>query len=56
MRPIHRRQLVRRLADFGFAGPFSGGKHDYMIKETIRLTLPNPHREQISVDLLTRIP
>ncbi len=33
----------------------SGAKHLYMIRGETRLTLPNPHKKTISVDLLTRI-
>ena len=33
----------------------SGGKHLYMIKENIRLTMPNPHKKDISVDLILKI-
>lgn len=40
---------------FGFEGPFQGGKHPYMIKGALVLTIPNPHRSEISVDLITRI-
>jgi len=47
--------LVKRLKDFGFEGPFSGGKHPFMIKGDLVLTLPNPHKQEISVDLLSRI-
>lgn len=36
-------------------GPFRGGKHQFMIKEDTRLTLPNPHKKEINVDLLSRI-
>jgi hypothetical protein len=43
------------LKDFGFEGPFSGGKHPYMIKKEHVLTLPNPHKNEISVDLLSRV-
>jgi len=43
------------LKDFGFEGPFSGGKHPYMIKGDLVLTIPNPHKKEISVDLLSRI-
>ena len=53
--PVSRRGLVRRLRAFGFQGPFSGGKHMYMIKDDIRLTLPNPHKQEIRIDLLSRI-
>ncbi|MQL51454.1 addiction module toxin, HicA family [Desulfofundulus thermobenzoicus] len=48
-------ELVRRLKNFGFSGPYSGGKHPYMIKENLVLVIPNPHRKEISADLLLRI-
>lgn len=47
--------LVRRLKKLGFEGPFQGGKHPYMIKDELVLTIPNPHRGDISIDLLSRI-
>nr|WP_292420879.1 type II toxin-antitoxin system HicA family toxin [Methanoregula sp.] len=46
---------MRRLKAFGFDGPFQGGKHPYMVKGDLVLTLPNPHRNEISPDLLVRI-
>jgi len=39
----------------GFEGPFSGGKHQFMIKDDVTLRAPNPHRGDISRDLLSRI-
>ena len=39
----------------GFDGPYLGGKHPYMIKGDLVLTIPNPHSEDISVDLIVRI-
>ena len=53
--PVSHKQLVTRLKEFGFEGPYPGGKHLFMIKENIRLTLPNPHRKEIGVELLKRI-
>ncbi len=53
--PVSWRQLVRRLRELGFEGPFSGGKHPCMIRGHLVLTIPNRHRKVISVDLLTRI-
>ena len=53
--PVSWKLLVKRLTDFGFEGPFSGGKHPFMMKEDLVLTLPNPHKQEISVDLLSRI-
>ncbi|MEQ8192765.1 MAG: type II toxin-antitoxin system HicA family toxin [Candidatus Eremiobacterota bacterium] len=48
-------ELVKGLRKFGFAGPYSGGKHLYMVKGDLRLPVPNPHKQIISVDLLMRI-
>jgi predicted RNA binding protein YcfA (HicA-like mRNA interferase family) len=48
-------ELVRKLKSFGFDGPHSGGKHLFMIKNQLRLTLPNPHKEKIGVDLIRRL-
>jgi len=55
LKPTSFRELVRKLRKFGLEGPFSGGKHLYMIKNDIRLTMPNPHNREISIDLLRRI-
>ena len=39
--PISWAALVKKLHAFGFDGPFQGGKHPYMIKENLVLTIPN---------------
>lgn len=49
------RELIKRLHELGFAGPYSGGKHLFMIKGALRVTIPNPHKKQIGPDLLGRI-
>ena len=53
--PVSWRNLVGRLRKFGFDGPYQGGKHPYMIKGNLVLTIPNPHRRDIGVALLSRI-
>ena len=53
--PISWRELVRKLRALGFEGPYAGGKHPYMVKGTLVLTLPNPHHREIGVALLSRI-
>jgi predicted RNA binding protein YcfA (HicA-like mRNA interferase family) len=53
--PVSRRDLIRRLRYIGFEGPFSGGRHEFMMRGTRRLILPNPHRGEISTDLLSRL-
>ncbi|MBC8263763.1 MAG: type II toxin-antitoxin system HicA family toxin [Anaerolineales bacterium] len=53
--PIKRRDLIRYLRQLGFEGPYSGGKHQFMIKGDITLRLPNPHRGDIGKELLARV-
>ena len=53
--PIKRKKLLRYLRDLGFEGPYSGGKHQYMVKGQIKLVIPNPHQSDIGPDLLVRI-
>jgi len=48
-------KFVLRLKALGFSGPYQEGKHPYMIKGSITLTIPNKHEGDISVDLLTRL-
>ncbi|BCP96990.1 hypothetical protein TthHB5008_00930 [Thermus thermophilus] len=55
LRPVSRRELVARLKALGFSGPYTGGRHRFMVRGSIRLVLPNPHRGEIGVDLLKRI-
>jgi hypothetical protein len=45
--PIKRTELVRYLQTLGFEGPYSGGKHQFMVRGVIRLRLPNPHRTDV---------
>jgi len=53
--PIKRKELIKTLKQFGFNGPFAGGKHEFLVKGELRLVLPNPHQREISKDLLARI-
>ncbi len=53
--PISFFKLVNGFKKFGYIGPYSGGKHLYMIKGNKRITIPNLHRQNISVDLLKRL-
>ena len=52
---IKRRDLILYLRRLGFEGPYSGAKHQFMIKESIRLRIPNPHQEDITAGLLARL-
>ncbi|MDD4568268.1 type II toxin-antitoxin system HicA family toxin [Methanoculleus chikugoensis] len=46
---------MKNLQALGFAGPCRGGRHPFMVKGDLVLTIPNPHGREISVDLLVRI-
>ncbi|NOX62627.1 MAG: type II toxin-antitoxin system HicA family toxin [Chloroflexi bacterium] len=53
--PVSRREFIHRLRRLGFEGPYSGGRHEFMLRGDRRLILPNPHRSVIGVNLLTRL-
>jgi predicted RNA binding protein YcfA (HicA-like mRNA interferase family) len=53
--PISWLHLVKKLKKFQFQRPYRGGKHPYMVKGGLVLTIPNPYKKEISVDLLIRI-
>ncbi|MCF8130483.1 MAG: type II toxin-antitoxin system HicA family toxin [Deltaproteobacteria bacterium] len=53
--PIKRRQLISALKRAGFEGPYSGGKHQFMTRDNLRIRIPNPHKEDIGKNLLSRI-
>ena len=47
--PISRVELIQCFRRLGFAGPFSGGKHQFTIR------VPSPHHGDISKGLLSQI-
>jgi predicted RNA binding protein YcfA (HicA-like mRNA interferase family) len=53
--PISRKDLIRCLRAAGFDGPYLGGKHSFMTKGNVTLTIPNPHKSDIGRGLLARI-
>ena len=53
--PISRKDLIRALRQARFDGPYSGGKHPFMLKGDLTLTVPNPHHCDIGRELLARI-
>jgi len=53
--PIKFRELIRCLKSYGFKGPYYGSKHPFMINDEITITIPNPHGEDIGIELLKRI-
>jgi predicted RNA binding protein YcfA (HicA-like mRNA interferase family) len=55
LKPLSRRELIRGLTRLGFEGPYSGGKHMFMVKGPLKLRIPNPHQGDIGISLLREI-
>jgi len=53
--PVSRSDLIRYLRELGFDGPYSGGNHQFMVRGDVAVRVPNPHRGDISTELLVRI-
>ena len=54
--PLSRRQLIQKMRLLGFHGPYSGGKHQFMAKETLKVRIPKPHKtNEVSEALLSEI-
>ena len=49
------RKFVQKFKRLGFDGPYSGGRHLFMVKERLRVRIPNPHRNDISKHLVSEI-
>jgi len=53
--PIKRKDLIYYFRQLGFDGPLSGGNHQFMKKEALKVRLPNPHQSEIGRGLLISI-
>jgi predicted RNA binding protein YcfA (HicA-like mRNA interferase family) len=53
--PIKRKDFIRSLHKLGFEGPYSGGRHVYMIKAKRKLVIPNPQEGEISKSFLNML-
>ncbi|MBC7991710.1 MAG: type II toxin-antitoxin system HicA family toxin [Rhizobacter sp.] len=53
--PISRRDFIAALRAAGFVGPYSGGRHQFMIRGEVRLRIPNPHEGDVGRDFLSRL-
>lgn len=52
---ITHRELVSRFRKFGFDGPYSGGRHLFMVKGGLKIRIPNPHGKDIFAHLVNEI-
>ena len=55
LKNISWKKLVQKFRKFGFDGPYSGGRHFFMIKGEFKIRIPNPHRGDVSKHLLAEI-
>jgi len=54
--PISRKDLIEKFKSLGFIGPYSGGRHQFMVKGKLKIRIPNPHKSgEISDSLLREI-
>ena len=49
------RKLVQKFRRLGFDGPYSGGRHLFMVKGKLKVHIPNPHKGDISKYLVVEI-
>jgi len=50
------KELIRKFRALGYSGPFSGGKHQFMIKGRKKIRIPNPHGSRdIHISLVKEI-
>ena len=55
LKNISLRKLVQKFIRLGFDGPYSGGRHLFMVKKELKVRIPNPHRGDISKHLVAEI-
>ncbi len=53
--PCSRNEMIRKLRQLGFIGPFSGGKHSYIKRGNYRQIIPNPHYSDIDSEFIKEI-
>lgn len=49
------RRLVQKFKSLGFDGPYSGGRHLFMVKGSLKVYISNPHKGDISAALVSEI-
>lgn len=47
LNPVSCRILVKKFKKLGFDGPISGGKHRFMKKGLLKVSIPSPHKEDV---------
>jgi predicted RNA binding protein YcfA (HicA-like mRNA interferase family) len=50
--PVSHKELIRKLRELGFRGPYSGGRHQFMARGALKVRIPNPHKSKDITDSL----
>ncbi len=49
------RKLVQKFRRLGFDGPYAGGRHLFMKKNSLKVIIPNPHSGDMDKGLVAEI-
>lgn len=49
------KKLIQNFKKLGFEGPYTGGRHPFMIKDSLKVHIPNKHKGDISAGLVNEI-
>lgn len=49
------RKLIQNFRRLGFEGPYSGGKHLFMKKGSLKVHIPSKHKGDVSAGLINEI-
>jgi hypothetical protein len=55
LKPLSRRELIRKFRRLGFDGPISGGRHPYMEKGPLKVHITGEHQGDVTVALQKEI-
>ena len=55
LKNISWRKLVQKFRRLGFDGPYSGGRHFFMVKGDLKARIPNDHGDDISKEILSEV-
>lgn len=47
--------MIKKFRKFGFRGPYAGGKHLFMCKESLKVHIPSNHGSDINIGLVNEI-
>lgn len=54
-RAVSWKRLIQNFRKLGFDGPYSGGKHLFLKKGSLKIHIPSKHKGDIGAGLVTEI-